>query len=233
MLDILKPPSTNLEDLSKIQEEVAKRVIKEDQVCEIRTIAGCDISFSKNDHAYAASVLLDYIDLKELDHEIKKVKIEFPYIPTYLAFRELEPMLRVLKDMEADVYIIEGHGIAHPRRAGLASHIGTIIDKPTIGVAKNILCGEAEEPLMEKGSHTLIKDNGDVIGAAVRTRSNVNPVYVSIGHKVSLERAIDVTLKTSPRYKLPRPIRAAHRLATSAMNKDSNRSIIRKLIDFS
>lgn len=232
MLDILKPPTTNLDELSQIQREVAEHVIKEDKTGEINTIAGCDISFSKKNQAYAASALLKYPNLKELDHKIEKVKVDFPYIPTFLAFRELEPMLKVLEDVEADVYMIGAQGLAHPRRAGLASHLGVIIDKPTLGVAKNILCGEAKEPAPEKGSYTLLKDKGKTIGAAVRTRSNVKPVYVSIGHKISLEKAIEITLKTAPKYKLPEPIRAAHNLATEAMKENPDRSLMKKLTDF-
>ncbi|KXB00266.1 hypothetical protein AKJ47_00435 [candidate division MSBL1 archaeon SCGC-AAA261G05] len=232
MLEILKPPTTNLDELSKIQRKIAKQVIKEDKTGDINTIAGCDISFSKGNQACAASVLLQYPDLKELDHWTEEVEVDFPYIPTYLAFRELEPMLKVLDDVEADVYMIGAQGLAHPRRAGLASHLGAIIDKPTLGVAKNILCGEAKEPEPEKGSYTLLKDKGETIGAAVRTRANVKPVYVSIGHKVSLEKAIEIALKTAPKYKLPEPIRAAHNLATKAMKENPDRSLMKKLTDF-
>ncbi|MBS3815350.1 MAG: endonuclease V [Hadesarchaea archaeon] len=221
MLDILKPKTTNLDELSKIQNKVANLVVKEDKTEEINTIAGCDISFSQDEEAYAASVLLDFDSLEVIDNWVKKVKVDFPYIPTYLAFRELEPMLKVLNNVKADVYMLGAQGIAHPRRAGLASHLGVIIDKPALGVAKNILCGEAKDPDPEKGSYKLLKDNGETIGAVVRTRSNVKPVYVSIGHKISLGKAIEVTLETSPKYKLPEPIRAAHNLATKRMKEDS------------
>lgn len=217
MLRILKPPTTDLDELSEIQRKVAKMIIKRDEIGELNTIAGCDISFSEEDRAYAACVLLKYPSLEEIDNKTTEVGVNFPYIPTFLAFRELEPMLRVAKDLKADIYMVDAQGLAHPRRAGLASHLGVVMDRPTLGVAKSQLCGEAEPPSDEKGSYSLLKDDEEVIGAVVRTRSGVNPVYVSIGHKISLKRAIEITLKTSPKYKLPEPIRAAHKLATKAM----------------
>lgn len=217
MLRILKPPTTNLDELSKIQEEVAEMVVKEDKIGELNTIAGCDLSFSEEDQAFAACVLLDYPSLEEIDRKTLEVNVDFPYIPTFLAFRELEPMLRVAKDMEADVYMVDAQGVAHPRRAGLASHLGVVMDRPTLGIAKSRLCGEAEDPKEEKGSYSILKDDGETVGATVRTKKGVNPIYVSIGHKISLERAIEITLNSSPKYKLPEPIRAAHKLATEAM----------------
>lgn len=219
MLEILKPPTTDLGELSRVQEKVAKRVIKEDKVGKPETVAGCDISFSEENQAYAACVLLDYPELEKIDSNVVEVEIDFPYIPTFLAFRELEPMLKALEGVESDVYMIDSQGIAHPRRSGLASHLGVIIEKPTIGVAKSRLCGEAEEPSNEKGSYSLLRENEEVIGAVVRTRTGANPVYTSIGHEISLERAIKITLKTSPKYKIPEPIRAAHQISTEAMKE--------------
>ena len=219
MLDILKPQKTDLDELSRIQKEVSQKVIKEDRTGEPELIAGCDISFSEGETAFASCVLLDYPQMEKIESNTVEVEVDFPYIPTFLAFRELKPMLNATKDIEADVYMIDSQGLAHPRRAGLASHLGVIIDRPTLGVAKNRLCGEAEEPGTEKGSYSLLKDDGETIGAAVRTRTDVNPVYVSIGHKISLEKSIEITLQSSPKYKIPEPIRAAHREATQAMKK--------------
>lgn len=220
MFDILKAPHTNLDELSRIQEEVAERVKKENEFKEINTVAGCDISFSEEDRAYAACVSLDYQNLEKIESSVVGVEVNFPYIPTYLAFRELKPMLKAIKGVDSDVYMIDSQGLAHPRRAGLASHLGVIIDEPTIGVAKSKLCGEAETPGSKKGSHSPLKENGETIGAAVRTRTDVNPVYVSVGHKVTLDKAIEITLQTSPQYKIPEPIRAAHKLATEKMKNE-------------
>lgn len=217
MLDILKTGQTDLDELSRIQKEVAEQVSFEDKVGDPETVTGCDLSFSEGGTAFAACVLFDFPGLERVDSNVAKVDVDFPYIPTYLAFRELEPMLNVIEGLESDVYLIDSQGVAHPRRAGLASHLGVIIERPTIGVAKSRLCGEAEEPSSGKGSYSLLKEDGDVVGAVLRTRTGVNPVYVSVGHMVSLDRAIDITLKSSPKYKIPEPIRAAHKLSTEKM----------------
>lgn len=219
MLDILKTDQTDLSELSRIQNEVAKRVIKEDKIGNPKTVAGCDISFSEDDRAFAACVSFSYPELEKLDLNCVEVEVDFPYIPTYLAFRELKPMLRAVKEIDAEVYMIDSQGLAHPRRAGLASHLGVVIDKPTIGVAKTRLCGEAKEPGQEKGSYTMLKEDGEDIGAVVRTRKDVKPVYVSIGHKTDLKKAIEITLETAPTYKIPEPLRAAHKMATEKMKK--------------
>jgi deoxyribonuclease V len=220
MLPILTPPRANLDELARIQREVAKRVVKRGKPKKLETIAGCDISFTRENRAYAACAILDYSSLGVLKYSVTGVKVKFPYIPTFLAFRELEPMLKVIKKMEADVYMIGAQGLAHPRRAGLASHLGIILKQPTLGVAKSRLCGDAEVPPDERGAYTLLKDRGETIGAVVRTRPGVEPVYVSIGHKISLEVAIRITLETTQKYRLPEPIRAAHQLATDAMKKE-------------
>lgn len=218
MLDILEAPTTDLDKLSEIQNQVAEKVVREDMVGEPDTVAGCDLSFSEEDEACAACVIFEYPELEKKKSNVVKVNVDFPYIPTFLAFRELEPMLKVIKEMESDLYMIDSQGLAHPRRAGLASHLGVVADRPTMGVAKNRLCGEGEEPGVEKGSYSYLEDDEETIGAIVRTRTDINPVYVSIGHKISLEKSIEIALKTS-KYKVPEPIRAAHRLATETMEK--------------
>ncbi|KXB05412.1 hypothetical protein AKJ50_01010 [candidate division MSBL1 archaeon SCGC-AAA382A13] len=218
MLDILDAKQTDLDKLSKIQEEVAEKVIKEDKFSEIETIAGCDISFSEEDYAYAACVLFKYPELEKIDSNVVEVEVDFPYIPTFLAFRELKPMLKAINDIKADIFLVDSQGLAHPRRAGLASHLGVVINKPTIGVAKSRLCGEARGELdQDKGSYSYLRDDDQIIGAMVRTRTNVKPVYVSIGHMVSLEKAIEITLQSAPKYKIPEPIHASHKLATKKM----------------
>lgn len=220
MLDILDPKSTDLDELSRIQRKVAEEVVKDDEVEDPEKVAGCDISFSEGGVAYSACVSFDFPEMERIESNFEKAEVDFPYIPTFLAFRELKPMLKTVKGIEADVYLVDSQGIAHPRRAGLASHLGVIMDKPTIGVAKSRLHGEVEGELgSEKGSFSYLKDEGEVIGAAVRTRDDTNPVYVSIGHKVSLKKAIDITLKSSPRYKISKPVRAAHKLSSEKMRE--------------
>ena len=217
MLPILKPPKFDLNELARIQENIAKNVIRVDRLKKLETIAGCDLSFASGDEAYAACALLNYENLELIDKKVAKVKVKFPYIPTFLAFREVNPMLKVAKNIDADVFMIGAHGIAHPRRAGLASHFGVLINKPTVGVAKGRLFGVAEEPASKRGAYSLLKDGKEVIGAALRTQKDAKPVYVSIGHKLSLKAAIKITFETTRENRLPEPIRLAHELATRAM----------------
>jgi len=217
MLPILKPPKFDLNELARIQENIAKNVIRVDRLKKLETIAGCDLSFASGDEAYAACALLNYENLELIDKKVAKVKVKFPYIPTFLAFREVNPMLKVAKNIDADVFMIGAHGIAHPRRAGLASHFGVLINKPTVGVAKGRLFGVAEEPASKRGAYSLLKDGKEVIGAALRTQKDAKPVYVSIGHKLSLKAAIKITFETTRENRLPEPIRLAHELATKAM----------------
>ena len=217
MLPILKPPKLNLDDLVRLQERVAKRVIAEDRIRRLETVAGCDISFARGDLAHAACAVLDYKSLQALKQRTVAVKLRFPYIPTFLAFRELWGMLRAVRDMNADVYMVGAQGSAHPRRAGLACHLGVTLNKPTLGVAKNRLCGSAEEPKRGRGAYSLLRDDGEVIGAVLRIQPSGRPVYVSIGHKLSLKTAIRIVLETTRRHRMPEPLHIAHELATRAM----------------
>ncbi|KUO41577.1 MAG: hypothetical protein AVW06_01175 [Hadesarchaea archaeon DG-33-1] len=217
MLPILKPPKLDLDELARLQERVAKRVISEDRIRRLETIAGCDISFARGGRAYAACAVLDYESLRVLKQRAVAVKLRFPYIPTFLAFRELEGMIKAVKGMDADVYMVGAQGLAHPRRAGLACHLGVTLNKPTLGVAKGRLCGSAEEPKRGRGAYSLLRDDGEVIGAVLRTRPSGSPVYVSIGHKLSLKTAVRIVLETTRERRLPEPLRAAHEFATRAM----------------
>jgi len=205
----------------KIQDKIAKGVIRKDRMKKIETIASCDLSFVNRDKAYVACAVLDYKNLELVDKKIAKVKVDFPYIPTFLAFREVEPMLEVARGADADVFMIGAQGIAHPRRAGLASHFGVVIDKPTVGVAKGRLCGEAEEPQSKRGAYSLLREGKEVIGAVLRTQKDAKPVYVSIGNKLSLKTAIKITFETTRENRLPEPLRVAHELATKAMRGEN------------
>jgi len=151
----------------------------------------------------------------ETTHAIRN--LSFPYIPGLLSFREAPVCIAAVEKLKLkpDVFIIDGQGIAHPRRLGLASHLGLFFDKPTIGCAKSRLTGQFEEPPLEKGTYSLLKDKDEVIGAVVRTRTNVEPVFVSVGNKCSLEDAIEVTLSCTTKYRLPEPTRLAHQLVST------------------
>lgn len=217
MLPILKPPKLDLDELARLQERIAKRVIAEDRIRRLETVAGCDISFAREDLAYAACAVLDYKSLEVLKQRTIAVKLRFTYIPTFLAFRELRGMLKAVRGLNADVYMVGAQGLAHPRRAGLACHLGVTLNKPTLGVAKGRLCGSAEEPKRERGAYSLLLDDGEVIGAVLRTQPSSRPVYVSIGHKLSLKTSVRIVLETTRGRRLPEPLRTAHELATLAM----------------
>jgi len=219
MLPILSPPKLDLNELARTQEKIAKLVVQKDGFKKLEAIAGCDISFAEKDKACAACVVLSYGDLELLKKRVIKVKVSLPYIPTFLAFRELEGMLRVLRGVEADVYVVGAHGVAHPRRAGLASHLGVLLDRPTLGVAKSKLVGDAKEPAANRGSLSLLKDGEEVIGAAVRTKGGSRPVFVSVGHKLELKTAIRIALETTKSHLLPEPLQLAHELATRGMRE--------------
>lgn len=217
MLPLLKPHRTvDLRQLIEIQRRVAERVLIKDEWKKLERIAGLDLAYAGKDRGYSSCVVLDLSSLEILEKRVKKVRIKFPYLPTFLAFRELEGMLEVAREVEADVYMVDGHGVAHPRRAGLASHLGVVLEKPTLGVAKSKLCGEGEEPPLQRGGYSLLREGGEVVGAAVRTKTGVKPVYVSVGHKLSLPTAIELTLRTSTSFRIPQPLRLAHFLATKS-----------------
>lgn len=215
MLPILRAPKINLEELVHIQEKVARQVKRRDGFKKLERIAGCDISFAKGNTAYAACVVLDYRTLEVIDKKVVKVKLRFPYIPTFLAFREIDGMLKAVDGLKADVYMVGAQGLAHPRRAGLACHLGVILDKPTLGVAKSRLVGKADTPANRAGAHTSLVD-GEVIGAAVRLNAGSKPVYVSIGNKLSLKTAVKIALETTRGHRLPEPLQKAHEFATEA-----------------
>ncbi len=219
MLPILRPPKLNLDELAGIQREVAKSVVQKDGFRKLESIAGCDISFAEGDLAYAACAVLSYDNLELLKKRVIRIKLEFPYIPTFLALRELEGLLRVVRGIDADVYMVGAHGVAHPRRAGLASHLGVALDRPTVGVAKSKLLGEAKEPAKRRGSVSLLKDGKETIGAVVRTRVGGKPLYVSVGHKLALKTAVRIALETTRGRLLPEPLMVAHELATRAMRE--------------
>jgi deoxyribonuclease V len=161
-------------------------------------------------------VVLTFPDLELVEHAIARQPTDFPYVPGLLSFREIPTVLEALAQLATspDLILCDGQGIAHPRRFGIACHLGWWLDRPTIGVAKSRLIGEHEEPGPEKGSWTPLRHRDEVIGAVLRTRTNVKPVFVSPGHRVSLETAIHYTLACTPRYRLPETTRHADRLAS-------------------
>ena len=179
----------------------------------MRLVAGADVSYDRGSPVlYAAVVVLDAERLEVVEVAAATGRATFPYVPGYLSFRELPPLLEAFAKLRArpDLVICDGHGRAHPRRFGLACHLGVALDLPSIGVAKSRLVGEHRAPGPRRGAHAALRDGGEVIGAVVRTQPGVAPVYVSVGHRVSLATARRLALRFAPRFRLPEPTRAAH-----------------------
>jgi len=182
-----------------------------------KLVAGMDCAFSKNGKEIIAAVIvlkLPSLELIETATAVKKVN--FPYIPGLLSFREAPACLAAVEKLKLspDAFIIDGQGIAHPRRFGVASHLGLFFNKPTVGCAKSRLIGDFKEPHLEKGAYTLLKDGDEIIGAVLRTRKVVNPVFVSVGHKCTLKDAIRIVLACTTKYRIPEPTRFAHQLVS-------------------
>jgi len=178
-----------------------------------KLIAGIDCAFSKDGKKIiAAVVVLKLPDFVPVETTTALRKVTFPYIPGLLSFREAPVCIAAVEKLknEPDLFIIDGQGIAHPRRLGLAAHLGLFFDKPTIGCAKSRLTGSYEEPPSEKRACTLLTAQSETIGAVVRTRANVKPVFVSVGNKCLLKDAIEVILRCAVKYRLPEPTRLAH-----------------------
>jgi deoxyribonuclease V len=197
-----------------MQLKLSKRVIHEDTLPEsVRYVAGVDVAYAKGTSIGAVAVL-DFASLSLVESRVVRLKTRFPYVPTLLSFREVPPAYSAIKKLEVkpDVFLVDGQGIAHPYRLGFAAHLGLVIDRPTIGVAKSLLCGKAE-PVGERGWAPL-KDGEEIIGAVVVTKLGRKPVYVSVGHRVSLERAIEIVRNCTRVYRIPEPIRRAHIIAT-------------------
>ena len=202
-----------------LQKELARCVEREDRLEPVRSVCGVDVHYSADGStAHAAAVLLGFPALELLEQASARRRVSFPYIPGLLSFRELPAALAALGALRAvpDLVLCDGHGIAHPRRCGLASHLGLAADLPCIGVAKRRLIGEERTPAIRHGAWTPLVDAGERIGAVLRTRAGVKPVYVSIGHRVSLETGVSYVMACTTRYRLPEPLRNAHRLARRA-----------------
>lgn len=180
----------------------------------IEHVAGIDISI-RNDRAIAAIVVLDFETLQIVDFATHEADIPFPYVPGLLSFRECPSILAAAEKLriEPDLIMVDGQGIAHPRRLGIATHLGLLFDKPTIGCAKTRLTGKHEEPALEAGSCVDLWDRDELIGAVLRTKKKCRPLYISIGHKIDLPMAIKLVLVCGRGYRLPEPTRMAHQVA--------------------
>ncbi|MBO0779080.1 MAG: deoxyribonuclease V [Ktedonobacteraceae bacterium] len=206
------------EEAIALQRELAKRIVREDRLGEVRHIAGVDMAINEqNEMARAAVVLLTYPEMEVVERHIYEEPVRMRYIPGLLSFREAPAVLGAFHQLRqrADLVMVDGMGIAHPRRIGIASHLGLWLDIPTIGCGKSLLVGTYDEKKLseEAGSWVPLIHRNEVVGAMVRTRTRVKPMIISSGHLISLETSIKYVLQCSRGYRLPEPTRQADKLS--------------------
>jgi deoxyribonuclease V len=201
--------------LTAQQNEMQQRVVLQKPDFDLKLIAGCDSSFIGEDTILSVFVLLSYPDLEVLEKVWHHGPVELPYIPGFLAFREAPNLLEAYKRLQQkpDLIMVDGHGISHPRRLGIATHLGIHLNKPTMGVAKKVLVGKYKEPDTAKGSVSPLVYKDEVIANVLRTKDNVKPVFVSPGHLMDLESATEIAMACATKYKLPEPTRLADHYA--------------------
>lgn len=215
------PPIAHAWDLTPkdaiaLQKSLWRSVVRADDFGSLRRIAGVDVAYGRRrGPARAAVVVIDAQTGARLEEAVATLADPFPYLPGLLSFRECPAALTALAKLSQPPHLLlcDGQGIAHPRRLGFASHLGLRAGIPSVGVGKTRLCGSHDAPAAERGAWTPLIDKGEIIGAVLRTRVGVRPIYVSIGHRVTLETAIRVVLATASRYRLPEPIRFADALS--------------------
>jgi len=204
----------DFEQAKKLQEKLAKKVILTNSFGKLTCFAGIDVGYdSKDNKTHAAIILLDK-NLIEIEKATATLPTTFPYVPGYLSFREVPAVIAALQKLEhiPDILFCDGQGYAHPRRFGIACHLGVLTDIPAIGIAKNRLIGEYKQPGYSKGNISDLYDH-EIIGKVVRTRSNVKPVFVSPGHRIDFATAARLVLEMTTKYRLPEPTRLADKLS--------------------
>ncbi|HEX8180999.1 MAG TPA: deoxyribonuclease V [Pyrinomonadaceae bacterium] len=202
----------------ELQKQLRAQVRVEPLKRRIETVAGADISFNKFEATVYAGLVVLRLPTLEVVEEVGVVsETQFPYVPGLLSFRETPSVLEAWAKLqtEPDAVMFDGQGIAHPRRVGIASHVGLLINRPTFGCAKSVLVGKYEEPPTERGAWTPLVDKGETVGAALRTKTKVQPIFVSPGHLIDLAGAIDLTLACDGGYRQPEPTRRAHLLVNA------------------
>lgn len=221
MKPILQHPwQLSEEDALKTQQQLASQVVQQDHFDSIDLVAGVDVAYSQQtDKLVAAVVLLNAQTLDIVESVCTEGVAQFPYIPGLFSFRELPPLIDAFAQLKnkPDLIVCDGQGYAHPRRFGIACHVGVLYDIPTIGCGKTRLIGEYKDPDIDRGSAADLSDKGEVIGKVLRTQSNVKPIYVSIGHRISLASACQWVLKLSPKYRLPETTRQADQAVRRAI----------------
>ncbi len=209
--------NVSIAEAKKLQLKLSQQVSLKDQFKTPRIIAGVDVGFEQNGKITRAAIaVLKYPDLQLIDKSVARTQTVFPYVPGYLSFRELPAVLQALDVLKTipDMFLCDGQGIAHPRRFGIACHLGVLTDIPSIGVAKSRLIGTYKEPGPVKGEQSELFDKEDQIGIVLRTRTRVKPLFISPGHRISISSAAQWVLNCTTRYRLPETTRQAHRLAS-------------------
>ena len=215
-----------------LQKRMAGLVVQARRSRKFRFVAGLDAAFSDDDKlCFAAVVLWDLRRQLVVEQHTAIRPLVFPYSPGLLSFREVPALLAALRKLKQtpDVLMCDGQGIAHPRRFGIACHLGVVCNLPAVGCAKSRLIGTHGEPSLARGSHMLLTDKGEVIGTVLRTQTGVKPVYVSIGHKADLPAAAEMVLDCAVKYRLPEPTRLADQLVAAAKRESVDRQIIAKM----
>ena len=196
----------------RLQETLRERVEREDRFGTLQFVAGADLAFDPETNlAFAGVIVYQFPQLREVERRMARRTLRFPYVPGLLSFRESPVLLAAFEQLrvEPDLILVDGHGIAHPRRFGIACHLGLLLDRPTIGCAKSILVGEAAEPGVRAGSTAPLVDKGETVGIVLRTRDRVKPIYVTTGHRVSLQSAVRIARQCLDGFRIPKPTREA------------------------
>ncbi len=196
----------------QLQEQLRDRVVLSDRIGRIRYVAGADMAFDpETEVAFGGVIVYRFPELEEVERRMARRKLRFPYVPGLLSFRESPILMAAFARLRTppDLILIDGHGRAHPRRFGIACHIGVLFDIPTIGCAKSLLVGEYAEPGSKAGSATPLNFHGERVGVVLRTRDHVRPIFVTQGHNVSLETAVKLVRKCLDGYRIPKPTREA------------------------
>lgn len=205
-------------EATRLQNELREQITLAPLATNINTVAGADISFNKySTTVYAGIVLLRFPELTPIGYSLVKKEVHFPYVPGYLAFREVPALMDAWDELpvKPDVLVVDGHGIAHPRRMGIAAHFGVLSRTPTIGCAKKVLCGTFSEPAAKKGNTSPLIFKNEIVGTALRTKDGVKPVFISPGNQADVESATAFMMRCIGKYRLPEPTRRAH----EAVNK--------------
>jgi deoxyribonuclease V len=217
----------NAKEAIQIQESLKKRIILNKTFSKLRTIGGGDVAYSKNGNfLFGAIVVLSYPDMGILEIATTEDMVFFPYIPTLLSFREGPILIKIFQNLKIkpDVMIFDGQGIAHPRRMGLASHMGLWFDLPSIGCAKTPLLDEFPSPGPCKGNFGWIRREGKKVGAVLRTKEKVKPLFVSQGHRIDLLTSIQLILESCQGFRIPEPLRKAHQASLLIRRETKNKS---------